>query len=252
MAGKKTLYHSELTKAGTFMLNVLEGPNASKYPDKPDYYIVEFNGAERLYNVESDQCSEFLSQWVGRGEFAAVAEGSRDDATIAEGNPDDVDQGQQQRSNRGGGSRGGSSRGSQQRQTTQRPSQSHRPPADEKYDPEKGVAHVRVVIGKAANIYLLALAGANYIKGRAKKDLGIDMTPEQFQACTSTLVIRANDSGAMNFIPSGAFPLSGPSDRVASKKAAPAEPAKPSTPPKEEAPKKPEPELPDDSDDVPF
>lgn len=63
----KSLYHSELVKESPVTLKVLSDVLNSKYPDKPPYVKVQYNGEERLLQCEDtteDALDGYKNSWV--------------------------------------------------------------------------------------------------------------------------------------------------------------------------------------------
>ncbi len=83
MAGKKTLYHSELVKCGAVEVEVKTDVLKSKYDGKPDYVAIILDGEERLYNCENEACATFFDDLKGI-KLTIQASGGREDALIQE------------------------------------------------------------------------------------------------------------------------------------------------------------------------
>lgn len=78
----KTLYHSELVKAGETDITITcNAPTPSKYSNKPPFMTLNWNGEDRLYNCENDGCGEDLSGRQGQT-VRIIAEGRDQDAKI--------------------------------------------------------------------------------------------------------------------------------------------------------------------------
>lgn len=87
---KATLYHSELSKLGAVVALIKSAPMQSRYAGRPDYVLVEIDGAIRTLNCETPAISETLGQFAGQT-VQLRASGSRDTAILEvfdlEGNP---------------------------------------------------------------------------------------------------------------------------------------------------------------------
>lgn len=77
----KTLYHSELSKAGQVQITVKSEIQKSKYQGKPNYVVVAFNGEERTLNLENENCEGAFRGMNGRT-ITVIAEGRAETATI--------------------------------------------------------------------------------------------------------------------------------------------------------------------------
>lgn len=84
-ASKKTLYHSELVTLGPVMVTVKSDVLKSKFSKpglpKPDYVLLEINGEDRTYTLDSPQCVEFFEGMKDRA-FTIIAEGGKGHETL--------------------------------------------------------------------------------------------------------------------------------------------------------------------------
>lgn len=78
---KKSCYHSELTRRGEVQVEVMADPIASTFKKGTFFVPLKFDGNERSYQPENDNC---LAVFRGRkGQTLSIlAEGSRETATI--------------------------------------------------------------------------------------------------------------------------------------------------------------------------
>lgn len=56
----KTLYHSELAKAGRVLVKITSEVTPSKFTGKPPFLSMVFNGEARNYTIESEACAAVL------------------------------------------------------------------------------------------------------------------------------------------------------------------------------------------------
>ena len=82
MATKKTLYHSELAKAGKTTIDVISDLVGSKHKAGTFIVFLKFNGEDRTYQVENDACAASLRDRKGQ-RLAIEAGGARETASIA-------------------------------------------------------------------------------------------------------------------------------------------------------------------------
>ncbi len=82
----KTLYHSELAKAGpvkiTIKTKVLQSKYSTPAAPKPPYVSIILNGEERNYNCENDSIAAWFDQRKTGETISVCAEGQREEATI--------------------------------------------------------------------------------------------------------------------------------------------------------------------------
>lgn len=78
----KTLYHSELSKAGRVLIKLTSDVTASKFQGKPPFVGMVFNSEERNYSVESDACAATLRGRKGQT-LLLEASGSGKDGSAA-------------------------------------------------------------------------------------------------------------------------------------------------------------------------
>lgn len=78
---KKTLFHSELVKAGPVTATIRSNVTPSKFKDKPPYVEMVIGGHARQYNVENDHCAMALDGLTNQVVILS-ATGTREDARI--------------------------------------------------------------------------------------------------------------------------------------------------------------------------
>lgn len=78
----KTLYHSELAKAGRVLIKLTSDVTASKFAGKPPFIGMILNGEERNYSIESDACAATLRGRKGQT-LLLEASGSGKDGSAA-------------------------------------------------------------------------------------------------------------------------------------------------------------------------
>ena len=82
MSRTSTLYHSELVKAGEVDVTITcDKPVPSKFPGKPERVSMKFDGEERYYEVENDECGDALCGYKGKT-VTILASGRGSDASI--------------------------------------------------------------------------------------------------------------------------------------------------------------------------
>lgn len=92
MFEKKSVYHSQLAKAGPIHIEVKSSSMKSKFAKEPgqagEFYVMfSFDGQEHSYLAENRQCADTLGALKGQ-RVTIVAEGRNDDARIVIQNPD--------------------------------------------------------------------------------------------------------------------------------------------------------------------
>lgn len=77
----KTIYHSKLTsesKTSPVEIKIISGPHESKYPRKPEYFVIEFLGEEYYYGLEKPGHANKLAPFVGQTIRAQFTGSGRD------------------------------------------------------------------------------------------------------------------------------------------------------------------------------
>lgn len=170
----KSVYHSTLVKFGPAYITLKSDVMKSKKGDG-HYLVIEHEGDDQFLNVENDACAQVLRHRKGES-LTIKATGSRDDAEIQIMKSD------------------GSPEAPAQRTAT--------PPARPEAKAESGqpnhenAKHVAWQAGTAIN---MALDQASAVKfGYDAEHSSNPMTPEQFQAITSSIFIHLDKRGVIH------------------------------------------------------
>jgi len=224
---KKGMYHSELVRMGPVAVTVKSDVLRSKFKDKPDYVILEIDGAERIYNTENDECADFFRDQKGRT-FTLVAEGREADAIltyVGEGVAEEAEPRKPAKSAatkpppksnrppreapRGAQRPQERSEAPEQGKSTPPAAnrQEQRPPAPSPETPEQKLAKAKAHANRVANCYLIAFTAADYARTQVKEQLHQDLTAEQFQGCIAMIAIQLSKDGFQHAVPTGVLHL---------------------------------------------
>lgn len=192
----KTLYHSELVNMGPTRAIVASNVTPSKFEGKPPWVALDFqNGMpNRLYNIENDACGQAFDGHVGEL-VSFQAFGSRDTATIQITDAQPAAGGQQPA-----------------QQQDQPPAFDQAPPTPQKpqHQPQQqsgSASNVDDTLAKVANLMCRALQGARYVDRWYAEAYGEPLTPDQFQAITSTIFIAADRRGGIDAMSATRLPI---------------------------------------------
>ena len=199
----KSLYHSELVNMGPARAVVASNVTPSKFDGKPPWVALDFqNGLpNRLYNVENDVCGQAFDGHVGEL-VSFQAFGSRDTATIqiTDAQP----------------AAGGQSHTQPAQPNAPAPSQDQppafdqaaaQPPPPQPAQPSSSAVNVDETLAKVANLMCRALQGARYVDRWYAEAYGEPLTPDQFQAITSTIFIAADRRGGIDAMSAARLPI---------------------------------------------
>jgi|DEB0MinimDraft_10_1074344.scaffolds.fasta_scaffold63274_2 hypothetical protein len=199
----KTLYHSELVNIGPARAVVASNVTPSKFDGKPPWVALDFqNGMpNRLYNVENDACGKAFDGHVGELVFFQ-AFGSRDTATIqiTDAQP----------------AAGGHPPTQPAQPHAPAPSQDQppafdqaapQPPQSQAPQPSSSAGNVDETLAKVSNLMCRALQGARYVDRWYAEAYGQPLTPDQFQAITSTIFIAADRRGGIDEMSATRLPI---------------------------------------------
>lgn len=212
---KKTLWHSELKDMGPVMVTVKTEPQKSKFKDKPDYVILEIDGAERTYSCENPSCAEFFRGQKGN-RFALVAEGGREDAkltyvgeTLQADDPGEAEYAPVPPKQPKAAPPATPPAGRPPPRGNEPPAQASapptRPPAGKAAaeTPDEAVKRVRKCANKIANTWLVAQRAARFVELQLHSQFQEELTPDQFQGLVGTLAVQMFRDGLHHQMPLG-------------------------------------------------
>lgn len=191
-ADKKGLFHLELMEMGEVTVLVKSDVMPSKYgDDKPPYIILEIDGKERYYTLDSEACETFFDQQKGQTLTIQAVGGRGDKAAI-----DLIDEGgeapPQQPPPR-----------SAPQQSRPAPQQRQQPPAQQqasaqhqhalppKPDTTKSLLFARRHVARSLVLQKLTLRAAMALAEDWKAYNGSDMPLDLFQSINASLFISA-------------------------------------------------------------
>ena len=192
----KTLYHSELVNIGPARAVVASNVTPSKFDGKPPWVALDFqNGMpNRLYNVENDACGKAFDGHVGELVFFQ-AFGSRDTATIQITDAQPAAGGQPH------------APAPSQDQPPAFDQAAPQPPQSQAPQPSSSAGNVDETLAKVSNLMCRALQGARYVDRWYAEAYGQPLTPDQFQAITSTIFIAADRRGGIDEMSATRLPI---------------------------------------------
>lgn len=219
----KNIYHSALVQAcrddGPQEITLTsDKPLDSKFKDKPPYFSVKYDGEDRYYPIENDDCAEALTGLKGKT-VRIMATGSRDDAAIEV-------VGESRRSEPRTATGSGTPRGAA--------ASKQRTPEERAADEEKAFRRMKM---RGARVAIAIQASLKFAKDLVEKELP-DATTEDVRAIALCHFIEIKGSTDMEALPLKWLDL----------KAAAPQQRQPEPPPEPE----PEPAADEDLDDIPF
>ena len=217
---KTTLYQSELVQMGTVRAIVATDVTPSKYPNKPEWVMLNIGGEDRRYDCENPACADAFRGLRG-STVLITATGSREAAGIIVENDDGAAPAPAPARQAPPAAR--PPQAAPQRQapaanhapapaapsvawpvhpTVDHPAANHAPaPAAPRAGGDPVIAAKRNLL-KLANGYRLCMNAANYVRhGWDVDHPSAPMLDEQFQAMVSTLFIGADKRGTFDNLP---------------------------------------------------
>lgn len=206
---KKTLFHSELKKLGPVRVLVKSEPTKSKYKGRPDYVVLEIDGAERYYNAENQGCSDFfrgqngrvmtiLAEGGGKGEEASATISWMGDAVETNGQPSNQPPNNPPATSKPPPPLNNPSPAKSNQpppRSDAAPAKSSAPPPPASQSEEVAFKNARLFIGRRLGLRKLCVEAAVQFKKEFEERYGVPFKDEFFWPMVTSLYMSAEQEG---------------------------------------------------------